>query len=189
MSEPSHRAEANDEQHLKSELDQAMVVEREFNGIWQKLVNAGLASVSVLVIYWTVIATADVVIKRSLYLMITLAMCAVVYPFRKKSAPHRISLVDGLIILLAILGSLYVMIDYNNRFARLSIPSHLDIFFGVIMILIGLDIGRRVIGWALTLVASAVILYAYFGNWIPGTFGHPGFDVGTIITRRTCREK
>jgi TRAP transporter 4TM/12TM fusion protein len=186
MSVNSDTAKANDEQYLRSELDQATVVEREFRGIWQKLVNACLALISVLVIYWTVIATADVVIKRSLYLMITLAMCAVVYPFRKKSSLHRISLVDGLIILLAILGSLYVMIDYNSRFARLSIPSHLDVLFGVIMILIGLDIGRRVIGWALTLVASAVILYAYFGNWIPGTFGHPGFDVGTIITQVYC---
>ena len=186
MSGKSSTAETNKDQTPLSDLDQIRVVEREFSGIWQILVNAGMALISVLVIYWTVVVTADAVVKRSLYLMITLAMCAVVYPFRKKSSLNRISLIDGLIILLAIMGSIYIMVDYNSRFARLSTPSHLDIIFGVIMIVIGLDIGRRVIGWALTLVASAVILYAYFGNWIPGTFGHPGFDVGTIVTQVYC---
>jgi TRAP transporter 4TM/12TM fusion protein len=186
MSTDNERKEAVDEQTLKSDLDRATVVERQFRGIWQGMVNLGLALISILVIYWTVIATSDIVIKRSLYLMITLAMCAVVYPFNKKSSGLRISLIDGLIVLLVIVGSIYVMVDYNSRFTRLSTPSHLDIIFGVIMILIGLDIGRRVIGWALTLVASAVILYSLFGNIVPGIFGHPGFDVGTIISQVYC---
>jgi TRAP transporter 4TM/12TM fusion protein len=186
MSTNNDRTDAIDEQELKSGLDRTTFVERQFRGIWQGLVNFGLALISILVIYWTVIATADVVIKRSLYLMITLAMCAVVYPFNKKSSRHRISLIDGLIVLLAILGSIYIMVDYNSRFIRLSTPSHLDILFGVIMIIIGLDIGRRVIGWALTVVALAVIAYSFFGNVVPGTFGHPGFDVGTIISQVYC---
>ena len=186
MSTNKDRTDAIDEQELKSGLDRTTVVERQFRGSWQGLVNFGLALISILVIYWTVIATADIVIKRSLYLMITLAMCAVVYPFNKKSSRFRISLIDGLIVLLAILGSIYIMVDYNSRFTRLSTPSHLDILFGVIMIIIGLDIGRRVIGWALTVVASAVIVYGFFGNVVPGTFGHPGFDVGTIISQVYC---
>ncbi len=186
MSTNNDRTEAIDEQELKSGLDRTTVVERQFRGSWQGFVNFGLALISILVIYWTVIATADIVIKRSLYLMITLAMCAVVYPFNKKSSRFRISLIDGLIVLLAILGSIYIMVDYNSRFTRLSTPSHLDILFGVIMIIIGLDIGRRVIGWALTVVASAVIVYGFFGNVVPGTFGHPGFDVGTIISQVYC---
>jgi TRAP transporter 4TM/12TM fusion protein len=186
MSTNNDRTDAINEQELKSGLDGTTVVERQFRGIWQGLVNFGLALISILVIYWTVIATADVVIKRSLYLMITLAMCAVVYPFNKKSSRFRISLIDGLLVLLVILGSIYIMVDYNSRFIRLSTPSHLDILFGVIMIIIGLDIGRRVIGWALTVVALGVIVYSFFGNVVPGTFGHPGFDVGTIISQVYC---
>jgi len=160
--------------------------ERTFHGSWGSVVDFCLALISILVIYWTVNITADVVVKRSLYLMITLVMCAVVYPFSKKSPLHRLSLIDALIILLAVLGSLYVMYDYNARFARLSYPTGLDLFFGIVMILIGLDVGRRVIGWALTFVALGVILYAYFGRLVPGTFGHPGFDAGTIVSQVYC---
>jgi len=130
MSTNNDRTDAIDEQEQKSGLDKTTVVERQFRGIWQGLGNFGLALISILVIYWTVIATSDVVIKRSLYLMITLAMCAVVYPFNKKSSRFSISLIDGLIVLLTILGSIYIMVDYNSRFTRLSTPSHLDIVFG-----------------------------------------------------------
>jgi len=162
------------------------VAEREFSGVWGKIVDAALALLSILIIYWTLNATADVVIKRSLYLMITLAMCAVIYPFSKRSPLHRLSVVDTLVVIFSILGSLYVMYDYNERFVRLSDPTSLDVFFGIVMIIIGLDIGRRVIGWALTLVASGTILYAYFGSFVPGTFSHPGFDVGTIVSQVYC---
>jgi TRAP transporter 4TM/12TM fusion protein len=160
--------------------------ERSFHGVWGRLVELGLALLSLMVIYWTVNVMADVVVKRSLYLMMTLGMCAVVYPFSKKSSLHRLSVVDIVVVLLSILGSLYVIYDYNARFVRLSDPSRLDIIMGIIMLIVGLDIGRRVIGWALTLVASGTIVYAYFGNFIPGTFGHPGFDVGTIVSQVYC---
>ncbi|MEJ2723646.1 MAG: hypothetical protein P8175_03190 [Deltaproteobacteria bacterium] len=160
--------------------------ERDFSGLPAKLVDAGLASISVLIIYWTLNPASDVVIKRSLYLMMTLAMCAVVYPFSKRLPLHKLSVIDSVIIVLSVLGSLYIMYDYQERFLRLSNLNNTDIFFGIIMILIGLDIGRRVIGWALTLVASGTIIYALFGNYIPGTFGHPGFDVETVVSQVYC---
>jgi TRAP transporter 4TM/12TM fusion protein len=165
---------------------EAKAGERSFHGVGGRLVELALAVTSLMIIYWTVNVMADVVVKRSLYLMMTLGLCAIVYPFSKKSSLHRLSVVDIAVVLFSIVGSLYVIYDYNARFVRLSNPSRLDIIMGVIMVIIGLDVGRRVIGWALTLVASGTIVYAYFGNFIPGTFGHPGFDVGTIVSQVYC---
>jgi len=162
------------------------VVERKFQGIGQHLVNAALAFISVLVIYWTVNPTFDIVIKRSLYLMMIFTLCAVVFPFNKKSSLVKISVIDAIIIVLSICGSIYVMYDPNARFMRLSLLTPFDIFFGIVMIIIGLDIGRRVIGWTLTITASVIILYTLFGNIIPGQFGHSGFYVKTIISQVYC---
>lgn len=159
---------------------------RKFHGFRARLLDMGLAFISIMVIYWIVMATTDVVVKRSLYLMMTLALCAVLFPFHKKSSNRLVLFIDIVIIIFSVLGSLYIMYDCNARFIRLGTPSGLDMFFGTAMILIGLDIGRRVIGWALTLVASAIIVYSLFGEWIPGTFGHPGFDVETIISQIYC---
>ncbi|TET82015.1 MAG: TRAP transporter large permease subunit [Desulfobacteraceae bacterium] len=163
------------------------VVERKFYGIRKHLVDLGLALIAIMVLYWTIQLTFDIVIKRSLYLMMTLVMCAIVYPFSKKPSFVKASLViDTIIIILSILGSLYVMYDCNARFMRLGALNRSDIFFGIVMIIIGLDIGRRVIGWALTWVSLGLIFYAYFGNLIPGQFGHPGFDLATIVSQVYC---
>jgi len=161
-------------------------MEREFQGIRKHLVDAGLALISVFVLYWVIDLTFDVVVKRSLYLLMTFVMCAILYPFSKRSSSFTTSIIDTVIIILSILGSLYVMYDYNARFMRLSALNRYDIFFGVVMIIIGLDIGRRVIGWALTLVALGTVVYAYFGDLIPGQFGHPGFHVATIVSQVFC---
>jgi TRAP transporter 4TM/12TM fusion protein len=50
-------------------------------------------------------------------------------------------------------------------------------------LIIGLDIGRRVIGWALTAVSIALILYAVLGRYIPGPFGHRGFNLAAIVNQ------
>ena len=162
------------------------VVERKFAGIGQHFINIALAFISLLVMYWTINTTFDIVIKRSFYLMMIFVMCAIIYPFNKKSPLDKISTIDIIIVILSICGSLYVMYDPYTRFMRLSLLNRYDILFGIVMIIIGLDIGRRVIGWALTVTASLIILYALFGNMIPGQFGHPGFYIKTIISQVFC---
>jgi len=162
------------------------VIERKFHGIGEHFVDVALAFISILVMYWTVNPTFDIVIKRSLYLMMIFIMCAIIFPFNKKSSLVKISIIDIIIIILSICGSLYIMYNPYVRFMRLSLLTPYDIFFGVVMIIIGLDIGRRVIGWTLTVTASVIILYTLFGNIIPGQFGHSGFYIKTIISQIYC---
>ncbi len=157
-------------------------VQRSFSGRPKKLVDFALAFISIFIIYCTVNMGFDVVIKYATYLMMIFVMTAVIYPFSKKSDLSTLSKIDILIILLAIAGSIYVMYDYNSRFMRLGMLNRVDIVFGVIMVIIGLDIGRRVIGWSLTVVSLLLILYALFGNYIPGNFGHRGFSIVSVIS-------
>lgn len=157
-------------------------VQRSFSGRPKKLVDFALAFISLFIIYCTVNMGFDVVIKYATYLMMIFVMTAVIYPFSKKSDLNKLSKIDMLIILLAIAGSIYAMYDYNSRFMRLGMLNRVDIVFGVIMVIIGLDIGRRVIGWSLTVVSLLLILYALFGNFIPGNFGHRGFSIVSVIS-------
>jgi len=157
--------------------------ERKYGRVSQHFVNAGLALLSLLILYWTVYISTDIVYKHALYLMIVFVMTAVIYPFSRKARGSFSTVLDTIIIILSILGSIYVMYDYNARFMRLGMLNRLDIIFGIIMLIIGLDIGRRVIGWSLTLVSLLLILYALFGYFIPGQFGHRGFDMEAIVTQ------
>jgi len=170
----------------KKTFDELSTKERDFNRVQKILVNIGMALLSFLVLYWALDLTFDLMTKRALYLMLVLILCTITYPFSRNISKKSSLYIDYGIILFILISSFYIMYQPYARFARLSSLHPLDIFLGVIMIIIGLDIGRRVIGWSLTLTAILVLLYAFFGHFIPGQFGHTGFSIQTIVSQIFC---
>ena len=121
--------------------------------------------------------------KHGLYIMTVFCMTLVIYPFEKKPKVNHVSLVDWLLIIGSIAGSAYAIWEYLDRFMRLGMLTEMDIFFGCLMLFLGLEVGRRVIGWSLTLVSIVLILYSLYGFVIPGHFGHGGFDLEAVVTQ------
>ncbi len=168
-------------EHLLEE--EAQEKERRFTGIPEQIINLCLAALSALIIYWTVYMNADVMWKHGLYIMAVFSMTLIIYPFEKRPGINRISLVDWLLVVASIAGSVYAIWDYQERFMRLGMLDDSDLFFGCLMLFLGLEVGRRVIGWSLTLVSLTLVLYALFGHFVPGHFGHSGFDMEAVVTQ------
>jgi len=157
--------------------------ERDLNQPQKTIIQLGMALLSFFILYWAIDVTFDMMTKRALYLMLVLVLCTISYPFSRGINKKISLLIDYIIIFFILLSSFYIMYQPYARFARLSSLNSLDIFLGVVMIIIGLDIGRRIIGWSLTLTAGFILLYALFGNMIPGMFGHTGFSIQTIVSQ------
>ncbi|WP_375143813.1 TRAP transporter permease [Acuticoccus sp. MNP-M23] len=51
-----------------------------------------------------------------------------------------------------------------------------------------LELARRAIGWPLPLVALIALLYAFFGEMIPGRFGHAGIPDASLLGTLTIAE-
>ncbi len=156
--------------------------ERIFTGTKQYLTDFGLALLSFLVLYWTLFIGTDVVFKHAVFLMTVFILTAIVYPFSRRAKYKRLSAaVDFGVVIVTIACSVYVMYDYNARFMRLGNLDPMDVVMGTLMLIVTLDIGRRVIGWALTSVSVVLLLYAFFGNMIPGVLGHRGADLSAVV--------
>jgi TRAP transporter 4TM/12TM fusion protein len=56
------------------------------------------------------------------------------------------------------------------------------------LLLIVLEMARRAIGWPLPTVAAIALLYALFGQHIPGEFGHAGLPVESMLGTLTIAE-
>ncbi|MGI6252780.1 MAG: TRAP transporter permease [Aminivibrio sp.] len=161
---------------------ESSAAERSFSGLPLRLVNFGLALLSSLILYWTVFIGTDVVIKHVLFLLTVCILTAIIYPFSRNLRRRRFSLgMDAIVIILALAASAYAMYDYNERFMRLGSLEPMDVIMGTAMIIVALDIGRRVIGWALTSVSLVLLAYAFFGHLIPGAFGHRGADLAGVV--------
>ncbi|WP_336328123.1 TRAP transporter permease [Halovenus sp. HT40] len=58
----------------------------------------------------------------------------------------------------------------------------MDLYVGLIVLALTIDATRRAYGWSISLVALASVLYALFGEAMPGFLSHPGFSLEDVVT-------
>lgn len=113
--------------------------------------------------------------------------------FEMRRGPSQIGGIPILDIILMILGvaaALYVgmawrgieFLGIEEQTFRMGNPNNYDMVFGVIIILLVLDIARRTLGWVLPLIISLFIIYALFGPYFSGLLQHPGVKFRTFVS-------
>ena len=85
----------------------------------------------------------------------------------------RVPWYDWLLSLLAVISGGYVVVNFHWLVHELSGLEPERIALGVIMLLLVAEATRRLIGWTLVIVALFFILYARFGDMMPGVFAVP----------------
>ena len=94
------------------------------------------------------------------------------------------------LIVLGVAASLYVglawqgipFLGIEEMTFRMGSPNGYDLFFGVILIGMVLDIARRTLGWVLPLIICVFVAYALFGQYFPGVLQHPGVKFKTFVS-------
>jgi TRAP-type uncharacterized transport system fused permease subunit len=120
-------------------------------------------------------------IQRSLHLGFAFVLCFLLYPCRPGRSPsRRPSLVDGALVALAVVGFAYIIVHYNWIMENPSDSTHAAVVLGTVVTFLTLEAARRTIGPTFVVLASLAILYALFGAWVPGTWGHRGFSWTSI---------
>lgn len=95
--------------------------------------------------------------------------------------PLGISIIDWLLCATAIVTSLYVPWIFHDLAFRVGNPLPLDWIMGTLAIIVLLEATRRAIGWALPLIAIALIIYALLGPKLPGILAHPGNSWKAVV--------
>ena len=120
-------------------------------------------------------------IQRSVHLGFVLVLVYLLYPARATGDRHKLNFLD---VLLAAAGAAvcgYIVWNYEVIVMDAGPPTELDFIFGCAAILLVLEATRRIVGLPITLVAVVFLLYAKFGNYLPGMMGHPGFSMKRIV--------
>ncbi len=95
--------------------------------------------------------------------------------------PGGIGIQDWLLGLAAAASALYVPWIFNDLAFRVGNPLPIDVIMGTICIVTLLEAVRRSVGWPLPFIACLMMLYAYFGPYMPGIFVHPGATWSNIV--------
>jgi len=79
--------------------------------------------------------------------------------------------------------TIYVFIDYPNIIEQYGVSTGTgQIIMGLALVFLILEAARRMIKPALPIIVLLFILYAVFGHLIPGKFGHPQYDISTLVS-------
>jgi TRAP transporter 4TM/12TM fusion protein len=146
------------------------------------LIVLGVA-ISVFHLYKVFAGIFDPYLDRSLHLVMFLVLAFMIDFFDEKRSKLGRT-VDALCILIAVSSYIYVLMESDRlltRFYWADPVTSLDIFFGISVIILVLEVCRRRIGLVLPILVSVFLLYAYFGNYMPGLLRHKGFAVSTIV--------
>ncbi|MFW6401829.1 MAG: TRAP transporter permease [Desulfohalobiaceae bacterium] len=99
-----------------------------------------------------------------------------------KSNRTRIPIYDILFAVLATVGCLYIWWDYENLINRQGLPSSLDIWMGIILIVFLLEAARRCLGPPLAILALLFLLYNFIGPYMPEVLRHGGMPLDFVIS-------
>jgi len=136
---------------------------------------------SLLFIYTCAFGLISSELHRGGYLIFTLLLCFMLYPFSRSSIGKPITPLDWILQALTLLSIGYWILEYPSYAQRIGDPNRIDIIMGAIVIILSIEVARRVVGWVLPVLAIIALLYAYLGPYVPGILGHYGFGVQRIV--------
>jgi len=122
-------------------------------------------------------------IHRVVHLVGVAALLFMLVPARPGAPADRPSAVDVVLALLMASTLVYTLLYFEDLIHRLGVlPEDWDVVFGTILVVLVLEMGRRLHGWVLPAIALFFIGYALLGAYVPGTFGHKGYSYARTIT-------
>jgi TRAP transporter 4TM/12TM fusion protein len=102
--------------------------------------------------------------------------------FARRSIRTYIPYYDMVLATLASAGALYIWWDYSQLINRQGLPNQLDIWMGIILIVLLLEAARRSLGPALTILGGIFLAYTIFGPYLPEVLRHRGVPLDFIIS-------
>lgn len=154
---------------------------RDMKGITGTIVFILLLSFSIFQLYTGAFGQFTAYIQRTVHLGFALTLIFMLYPARKSKMHTKIPWYDIILILLAVMVTAYWPVYYETLVQQIGTITDVQIVIGGIAILLVLEAARRAVGLPITIIASLFLLYAYFGPYMPGSFGHRGLTIAQIV--------
>src|SRR5437773_7022519 len=129
---------------------------------------------------YTAYAIVPAQVLRPVHVGFVLFLSYLLFPASKRYR-HRIMWWDWAAALAAVAVIAYILQGGDDIWDRNTSPDNWDIVFGVALILLILEGMRRASGWVMPIVVASFVVYALFGEQLPGSWAHRSYEVGRLV--------
>jgi len=120
---------------------------------------------------------------NTIHLAFLMFLCFLMYPARRGAARDKVPAIDWIFAILGAGCALYFCLSFDALYNRGMIPLPRDYVVAVVGLLLVLEAGRRSTGPILPVLAIIFLLYARYGQYVPGVFAHGGFPWSRVVSR------
>ncbi|MBU2648979.1 TRAP transporter fused permease subunit [bacterium] len=148
------------------------------------LTSAGFVAFACYHLWTTAFGIPISYLHRPLFLTFAITLGFLVYSVKGEKKLGSASWMDLLLAVAALICFGSITLDYeliSERLALVDELSNWQLWTGGIAILLILEITRRTVGIALSIVACVAIGYAFLGLYMPAMLAHRGFSLTNII--------
>ncbi len=155
---------------------------RKLGGAMGKIIIIILALFTTFQLYTAIMGSLPAQLQRMTHLGFVICLAYLLYPATKKGRRDKIFILD-FIFAIAFFGIIfYYITNYEAIINRSGTYNKLDVIVAGIAVLLVMEACRRVVGLPIVVIATVFILFAFFGNYMPGLLSHRGYGVKRIVT-------
>ncbi|WP_420550470.1 TRAP transporter permease [Litorivicinus lipolyticus] len=138
----------------------------------ERLVSAIAIALGVFIFYTSLFGAFETLIQRATFVAAIVTLGLLLNP-----SPGRFGWAVDLVLWSGVIGSVvYVIYEFENIMNNLPIATRWDVAMAFYTLSVVLIIAYRVSSWIFPGIVGVAVSYGFFGDLIPGTFGHRGFD-------------
>ncbi len=164
---------------LEELIEEEEGVTRKVTGFWNIVITVLAVVMSLFAIYEAVIPLTTQIV-RGVHVAFLLAISFLYYPFAKRFK-GKVNVFDIFLSLLSFACIIYMLVDFEDFIYRAVTPERWDMIFGIIFIVLILEVTRRSSGWIMPVTCIAFLIYAYIGPSLPSPWTHRGYDLERIV--------
>ncbi|MEK4026400.1 TRAP transporter permease [Sporosarcina sp. FSL W7-1283] len=127
--------------------------------------------------------------QRAIHLALAFALVFLLHPFFKSKDSIEKErngfglLINSILAILSLVAGGYLTLRYLDLPLEMSSPTLTTIVIGVLVILLTLEVARRMLGVALPIIAIIFLVYAFIGDRLPLMIQHSGYSFEQIVTQ------
>ncbi|MDR2826245.1 MAG: TRAP transporter permease [Deltaproteobacteria bacterium] len=155
---------------------------RSFGPSWSRIISTIAILWSLFQLYLAFFPVLDAIRLRVWHIIFMLTLAFLLYPAFKKEPRTRTrpTIFDIICICTGYFAFGYFLFNYENIALRGGYFFPLDHTVALIGVLICFVLAFRVVG-NLAWLAGLFLAYHYFGQFVPGAFGHTGFSLNRVM--------
>lgn len=151
---------------------------------WKSFLYVFGVGLSLFQLWSVVLSTLDPLLQRAIFLTWVMALAFLGLRFERSAGRESPTAAEFLAGVFSILAGLYYIWHFARiqyRWPMIDPLTSWDLFFGLVILFLVLDVTRRVIGWPIVVIAALFALYALAGHLVAGSFSHRAFSVAEFL--------